>query len=147
MWIMFLIMWFILNCFFACRFFCPPPCVYISGHGWRIMQDHLKGDKAQQTHFISQNLSCHHFSSLPPAAGCGDSLHRVCGYMCLDSSSQSQAETFKLIFDEQPNSRVRSSVLTFLLCFLDCVCRHARHLSDSFSKWQKHESSWGLNWP
>ncbi|XP_023181391.1 recombining binding protein suppressor of hairless-like protein isoform X4 [Xiphophorus maculatus] len=63
------------------RFFCPPPCVYISGHGWRVMQDHLK------------------------AGGYGDSVYRICGYMCLDSSSQSQADAFKLLFDEQPNSR------------------------------------------
>ncbi|KAF6717412.1 Recombining binding protein suppressor of hairless-like protein [Oryzias melastigma] len=58
------------------RFFCPPPCVYISGHGWRSTPDHMKGY--------------------------ADSVH---GYMCLDSSSQSQADTFKLVFDEQPESR------------------------------------------
>ncbi|RVE72649.1 hypothetical protein OJAV_G00039420 [Oryzias javanicus] len=59
------------------RFFCPPPCVYISGYGWRATPDHMKGY--------------------------ADSVH---GYMCLDSSSQSQADTFKLVFDEQPESRV-----------------------------------------
>uniref|UniRef100_A0A3Q3ET01 Recombination signal binding protein for immunoglobulin kappa J region-like n=1 Tax=Labrus bergylta TaxID=56723 RepID=A0A3Q3ET01_9LABR len=63
------------------KFFCPPPCVYISGHGWRVMQDHLK-------------------------AGYGDSSYRLCGYMCLDSCSQSQADSFKLVFDEQPTSRM-----------------------------------------
>ncbi|KAM6927972.1 recombining binding protein suppressor of hairless-like protein [Xenentodon cancila] len=63
------------------RFFCPPPCVYISGHGWRVMQDHLK------------------------AAGYGDSVYRVYGFMCLDSSSQSQADAFKLVFNEEPNSK------------------------------------------
>ncbi|XP_008336537.1 recombining binding protein suppressor of hairless-like protein, partial [Cynoglossus semilaevis] len=63
------------------RFFCPPPCVYISGPGWRTTQDHLK------------------------AAGFGESVYRLYGYMCLDSSSHSQADAFKLLFEEQSGSK------------------------------------------
>lgn len=75
---------------------------------WRNTTDALHKSKA--VHVMS-TVSLP--PSLPAAAGGGDSLHRVCGYMCLDSSGQSQAETFKLIFDEQPNSRVRASVWDF----------------------------------
>ncbi|XP_029006503.1 recombining binding protein suppressor of hairless-like protein [Betta splendens] len=64
------------------RFFCPPPCVYVSGHGWRLLQERVK------------------------AADGGDALNPVCGYMCLDSSRQSQADVFKLMFEEQPDSRM-----------------------------------------
>ncbi|CAF93580.1 unnamed protein product [Tetraodon nigroviridis] len=64
------------------RFFCPPPCVYISGHGWTAMEEPLQD------------------------AGLGDSAHRLGGYMCLDSCSQSQADAFKLVFDQQSNSKM-----------------------------------------
>lgn len=54
-----------------------------------------------------------------PAAGYGDAVYRLCGYMCLDSSTQSQADTYKLMFDEQPNSRV--SGLKFKLAFVQFI--------------------------
>ncbi|KAK2889585.1 hypothetical protein Q8A67_014960 [Cirrhinus molitorella] len=32
------------------RFFCPPPCVYLTGHGWKLRQEQLK-DTDKRKHF------------------------------------------------------------------------------------------------
>ncbi|XP_026115027.1 recombining binding protein suppressor of hairless-like protein [Carassius auratus] len=65
------------------RFFCPPPCVYLSGHGWKLRQEQLK------------------------ALGLGESSCRLFGYMGLDSSTDPRTDSFKLSFEEQTDRRVR----------------------------------------
>ncbi|XP_077024070.1 recombining binding protein suppressor of hairless-like protein isoform X2 [Tamandua tetradactyla] len=77
------------------RFFCPPPCVYLAGPGWRVKAVQGKAHQA------------------------GETGPTVCGYMGLDGASGSAAETQKLNFEEQPDSREFGCAKTLYISDVD----------------------------
>ncbi|XP_057194360.1 recombining binding protein suppressor of hairless-like protein [Triplophysa rosa] len=77
------------------RFFCPPPCVYLSGHGWKVRHEQLK------------------------ASGLVESSYRLFGYMGLDSSADPQTDSFKLSFEEQEDKRMFACAKTLYISDTD----------------------------
>ncbi|XP_053492331.1 recombining binding protein suppressor of hairless-like protein [Ictalurus furcatus] len=75
------------------RFFCPPPCVYLCGAGWNLRQEHFEG--------------------------LGESSCHVWGYMGLDGSPGTQADNFKLSFEEQTERRMFACAKTLYISDTD----------------------------
>lgn len=72
------------------------------------MQQHLEGEASCVRAAPCTLLPSHCLPCVWRAeAGLADAACRLAGFLCLDSCSPAQADSFKLLFDQQPNSKVR----------------------------------------
>ncbi|XP_039549088.1 recombining binding protein suppressor of hairless-like protein isoform X1 [Pimephales promelas] len=102
------------------RFFCPPPCVYLTGHGWKLRQEQLKGQwLVRASSFLPLLIHSNFPIYIHSASGLGESSCQLFGYMGLDSSTDPRTDSFKLSFEEQTDKRMFACTKTLYISDTD----------------------------
>jgi len=82
--------------------------VYLTGHGWKLRQEQLKGQwLVRASSFLPLLIHSNFPIYIHSASGLGESSCQLFGYMGLDSSTDPRTDSFKLSFEEQTDKRVR----------------------------------------